>query len=180
MWNLLWRTIKQNQFISYNTWVSFNCKYDRQINTWKSNDVYNLRFSFFEKYLFIENAMVIYKALQIITCQRLNICRQVLFTEVEMLDIIVYKTSCFFTRYLPGFYDPKSISMRLSDIREFELWLFTWNKNILIKLHSHNRKILMRNYIVTCNYIATYRLINVNRRLKTTFNGRLSFEHLIL
>ena len=98
--NLLWRTKKLNQFICYNTRVSFNCKYDRQINTWKSNDVYNLRFSFSEKYLFIENAMVIYKALQIITCQRLNICRQVLFTEVEMLDIIVYKTSCFFTRYL--------------------------------------------------------------------------------
>ena len=56
------------------------------------------------------------------TCQRLNICRQVLFTEVEMLDIIVYKTSCFLLGiYLPGFYDPKSISMRLSDIREFEL-----------------------------------------------------------
>ena len=50
-----------------------------------------------EKYLFIQNAMVIYKALQTITCQRLNICRQVLFTEVEMLEIIVYKTSCFFT-----------------------------------------------------------------------------------
>lgn len=41
--------------------------------------------------------MVIYKALRIITCHRLNICRQELFTEVEMLEIIVYKTSCFFT-----------------------------------------------------------------------------------